>query len=437
MKEPKPQFRLITMLSAKIKSIKAREILDSRGNPTIEVELTSEVGVFRASVPSGASTGKYEAVELRDGGKRYQGKGVLRVVKNINDIIGPSLKNKDVAGQKEIDELMIAMDGTENKSKLGANAIVGVSMACCRAGAAAKNIPLWKYLRIQFGGELVSSKLARGGASGKLPTACFNIINGGAHAGNELDFQEFMIVLHAKPFSKILQISSEIYHQLKELINKKYGDLASNIGDEGGFAPPVKDPEEAINLILEAAEILGYKNKIKIALDVAASQFYKEGQYKTNFGFFSTEGLVDYYSNLLQKYPISILEDPFAQDNWEGWIMLKSKTKGSKIFIIGDDLLVTNPKKIKEAQKQKACNGLLLKVNQIGTVTEAMEAARLAKSFGWKTMVSHRSGETCDDFIADLAVGIGADFIKAGAPARGERVAKYNRLLKIEEEIYG
>ena len=422
------------MVNAKIKSIKAREILDSRGNPTIEVGLTLNFGVFHSSVPSGASTGKYEAIESRDGGKRYHGKGVLKAVKNINDIIGPLLKNKDVTRQKEIDDLMIALDGTENKSKLGANAIVGVSMACCRAGAAAKRLPLYKYIGQIYRGR-ASVNFSRGRASGNLPTPCFNIINGGAHAGNELDFQEFMIVPESRLFSERLRIASEVYHQLKDLIKKKYGDLASNTGDEGGFAPSVKDPEEAMTLILEAAEKSGYKNKIKIALDVASSQFYKEGEYKTGFGIFSTDGLLDYYSGLLQKYPILSLEDPFAEDDWQGWVMLKSKTKGSKIFIIGDDLLATNPKKIKEAEGKKACNGLLLKVNQIGTVTEAMEAAKLAKSYDWKIMVSHRSGETTDDFIADLAVGIGADYIKSGAPARGERVAKYNRLLRIEEEL--
>ena len=422
------------MVNAKIKSIKAREILDSRGNPTIEVGLTLNFGVFHSSVPSGASTGKYEAIESRDGGKRYHGKGVLKAVKNINDIIGPLLKNKDVTRQKEIDDLMIALDGTENKSKLGANAIVGVSMACCRAGAAAKRLPLYKYIGQIYRGR-ASVNFSRGRASGNLPTPCFNIINGGAHAGNELDFQEFMIVPESRLFSERLRIASEVYHQLKDLIKKKYGDLASNTGDEGGFAPSVKDPEEAMTLILEAAEKSGYKNKIKIALDVASSQFYKEGEYKTGFGIFSTDGLLDYYSGLLQKYPILSLEDPFAEDDWQGWVMLKSKTKGSKIFIIGDDLLTTNPKKIKEAEVKKACNGLLLKVNQIGTVTEAMEAAKLAKSYDWKIMVSHRSGETTDDFIADLAVGIGADYIKSGAPARGERVAKYNRLLRIEEEL--
>jgi len=411
----------------KIKNIKAREILDSRGSPTVEVDLITDLGVFRAAVPSGVSKGKYEAVELRDGGKRYQGKGVLKAVKNVNNVIAPELKGKEVSQQKEIDNLMQKLDGTKNKSKLGANAIVGVSIAACRAGAAAKNLSLYQYISTLFRG--------RTSIRSSLPSPCFNVINGGAHAGNDLDFQEFMIVPQVKSFSKSLQMASEIYHQLKETIKEKYSLLAINVGDEGGFAPPVRVPEEALELILEAAKKTGFQKKIKIILDVAASQFFKNGEYKMKFGVFTEEGLLRYYTDLIEKYPIAGLEDPFSEENWQGWKKLKSKIQSSKskTLIIGDDLLVTNPNRMKEAYKKKACNGLILKINQIGTVSEAIEAAKLAKSYGWKVIVSHRSGETGDDFISDLAVGIGADFIKAGAPARGERVAKYNRLLKIEE----
>ena len=421
------------MKNSKIHSIKAREILDSRGNPTVEVNLSTDYGISQASVPSGASKGKYEAVELRDGGKRYGGKGVLKAIKNINKIIAPKLKGKDSTQQREIDNLMIKLDGTENKSRLGANAILAVSMAVCRAGAQAKNLPLYRHI----------NQLFRGPSSGKLTEArplailpCFNVIEGGAHAGNELDFQEFMIVPQGKIFSKKLQIASEIYQELKNLIKKKYIDLAINVGDEGGFAPPIKLPQEAIELILEAAKKLNYE--IKIILDVAASKFFKNGKYKMKIGVFTRDGLLRYYEKLIKNYPILGLEDPLAEDDWEGWEKLISNSQFliSKPLVIGDDLTVTNPKRIELAQEKKACNAAIIKINQIGTVTEAIEAANLAKSYGWKIMVSHRSGETCDDFISDLAVGIGADFIKSGAPARGERVAKYNRLLKIEKEIH-
>jgi len=414
--------------NSKIKSIKAREILDSRGNPTVEVELETDFGIFRASVPSGASKGKYEAVELRDGGKRYNGKGVLKAVRNVNKIIAPKLKGKDVTKQEEIDKLMIKLDGKKNKSHLGANAILPVSVAVCRAGAFAKNLPLWKH---------VNQMMEIGSPS--IPQACFNIIEGGAHAGNDLDFQEFMIVPHTRPkggyssFSDNLRVASEIYHQLKEILEKKFGQLAANLGDEGGFAPPIRFPQEAIELILEAAKKLNYE--IKIILDVAASQFFKNGKYRMKIGVFSREGLMRYYEKLIKNYPILGLEDPFAEDDLEAWQIANGKLQMANLLIVGDDLTVTNPRRIKMAKEKETCNSIILKINQIGTITEALEAAKLAKSFGWKIIVSHRSGETNDDFISDLAVGIGADFIKAGAPARGERVAKYNRLLKIEEEL--
>lgn len=412
------------MSNNKIKSIEAREILDSRGNPTIEVELTTDVGVFCSSVPSGASTGKYEATELRDGGERYHGKGVLKAVKNINEIISPKIEGRDVTLQKEIDDLMINLDGTENKSKLGANAIVGVSMAVCRAATASLNIPLWKY---------IEENIFRNQTSGNLPSPAFNIINGGVHAGNELDVQEFMIVPQIKPFSEALRAASEIYQELKNLLKDQYGKQSSNVGDEGGFAPPFQTAEQALDSIMKASKNLGYDKRLKIVLDVAASQFFDGGKYKMGDKVLGLDGLLGYYADLIDKYPILALEDPLDEEDWEGFQEI-TKRFGEKINIIGDDLLVTSSKRIEEAHDKKACNGLLLKVNQIGTISEAVEAAKLAQSYGWKVMVSHRSGETCDDFIADLAVGIGADFIKTGAPARGERVAKYNRLLKIEKE---
>jgi len=425
-----------------IKSIKAREILDSRGNPTVEVDLITNQGLFQASVPSGVSKGKYEAVE----------KKAKIAVDNVNKIIAPKLKGKNPVEQKEMDNLMIKLDGTKNKSKLGANAILAVSMAVCRAGAKSINLPLYRYI----------SYLSRGQTSTKLslPAPSVLLIEGGAHAGNELDFQEFMIVPQIKPFSKALQAASEIYHQLKTLIKQKYIDLAINVGDEGGFAPPVRVPEEALNLILKVAKNLGYQNPppiskkqavsevnttknrwgVKIILDVAASQFFVNGKYKMKFGVFTSEGLLRYYSDLVQRYPISGLEDPFSEEDWEGFQRITKKfanRPARHLMVIGDDLLTTNPERIKEAYGKKVCNAIILKPNQIGTITEAIEAGRLAESYGWKVMVSHRSGETCDDFISDLSVGIGADFIKAGAPARGERVAKYNRLLEIEKELHG
>jgi enolase len=455
-------------MTSKIKNLKAREILDSRGNPTVEVELITDDGIFFASVPSGASVGKYEAVELRDGEKRYRGRGVLKAVKNVNEIIAPKLIGKDPRNQKEIDQLMIELDGTKNKSKLGANAILAVSMAVCRAGAAAKGLPLWQYILSSFAAVDVKHRHVY------FPLVCFNIINGGVHAGNDLDFQEFMIVPYSRAklgtaygsrarlyrgclaigenrpqknsFAENLRIASEIYHELKETLAKKYGKLATNLGDEGGFAPPIGFPDEAIELILEAVKKLNYEKEIKLILDVASSQFFEGGKYEMKMGVFTREGLLRYYQNLIKNYPILGLEDPFAEDDFDGW-KLSTSNLDSQILIIGDDLTATNPERIKLAKEKGLCNAMILKVNQIGTVSEALEAAKLAKDFGpegespvpygagWKIMVSHRSGETNDDFISDLAVGISADFIKAGAPARGERVAKYNRLLKIEEEI--
>lgn len=371
--------------NSKIKSIKAREILDSRGNWTVEVDLTTDLGLFRDSSPAGASKGQYEA-------KTVDSK---TAVKNINKIIALKLKGKDPRKQKEIDNLL-------NPAEFGANATTPVSEACARAGAAADR-PLWQYIAKLYGSP----------TSVRLPRPAFNIINGGVHAENDLDFQEFMIVPEAKTFRKSLEAASQIYQELRKKLGK-------NVGDEGGFTPPFRIPEQALDLI----------KKAKIIIDVAASQFYKDGRYKMKLGVFTREGLIRYYQNLIKKYPIIGLEDPFAENDEESWERFKTK-----VLTIGDDLLVTNPQRIKMAKEKNLCNGLLLKINQIGTVSEALEAAKLAKSYGWKIMVSHRSGETTDDFIADFAVGIGADYIKAGAPARGERVAKYNRLLRIEEEL--
>jgi len=412
-----------------IKSIKAREILDSRGNPTIEVDCTTEEGVFTSAVPSGASTGIKEAYEMRDGGHRYGGKGVLKAIKNVNEIIGPRLIGMDCINQKEIDEAMIKLDGTDGKYNLGSNGIVGVSMAVCRAGAHAKNLELYEYIAELFGNENL-----------KIPQPAFNIINGGAHANNGLDFQEFMIAPRGETFKEALQMGSEIYYKLKIFLKESYPNFPVNVGDEGGFAPPIEVPEVALGLIVKAIDDSEYSGKVNLILDIAASQFYKkekgatEGYYGLKMGVFSTADMLNYYSDLVKNYPIIGIEDPFAEDDWRGFEKITSRI-GEKVMIIGDDLLASNSDVIKEALIRKACSGAILKINQVGTVTEILEAAKLCKEGGLKTMVSHRSGETCDSFIADLAVGISSDYIKSGAPCRGERLAKYNRLCKIEEKI--
>jgi len=387
-----------------IKSLKAKEILDSRGNPTVEVELETDNGVFKASVPSGASRGKYEAVELRDNEEAYQGMGVSKAVKNINNVIASNIKDKDEAKQKEIDELMIKLDGTKDKSKLGANAILPISMAVCRAGAKSKDIPLHQYINEFFKDSI------------KIPRPCFNILNGGVHAGNDLDVQEFMVVLNEGSFSKNFQIGKDIYHNLKNILNKEIGKKGIVIGDEGGFAPPINDVRQALDFIMEAAKGCD----IKIGLDCAASQI-KKGMYH-----------IEFYQGLVRDYPIIFFEDPFAEDDWESF---RNITKELNVIIFGDDLLTTNIKRIKQAKAKEACNGAIIKINQIGTITETFEAIELAKIYGWKIIISHRSGETTDSFIADLAVGSGAEFIKSGAPYKKERLAKYNRLLKIENEL--
>jgi enolase len=404
----------------KIKSIKAKEIKDSRGNPTIEVELENGPGgysgSFVASVPSGASTGKNEAVELRD----EDGKGIIKAIKNVNDIIAPALKGRDVTNQQEIDKIMIDLDGTENKAKLGANAILAVSLAVCRAGAAAKKATLYKHIS-----ELSGAKI-----SDKIPLAMFNILNGGAHAKNDLDMQEFMIVLHKKTFAENLVACNNIFNNLKNIISKNFGEDHLELGDEGGFAPPVSTVEQALYLLKNASE---GESDVKFALDCAASEFYENGKYVLEGNEITRVQLTDFYKNLVAEFPIISIEDPFSEEDWEGFKEIKEAIP--KITIVGDDLTTTNIKKIREAHNKNACNGVILKLNQIGTVSETIEALNLAKSFNWKTIVSHRSGETMDDFIADFAVGTGADFIKSGSPAKEERMVKYQRLLEIEKEL--
>jgi enolase len=407
----------------KIKKIRAREILDSRGNPTVEVDVHTGCGLARAAVPSGASTGTHEALELRDGGKRYLGKGVLRAVEHVNRIIAPEMQGQDVRKQAEIDEDLVELDGTENKSKLGANALLGVSMAVCKAAAMGEGVPLFSHVAFLAGNK-----------KPVLPIPSLNVINGGAHAGNELDIQEFMIQPFAENFRDSIMMASEVYHTLKELLKKKYGRIAINVGDEGGFAPPLKSADEAIGLILKAAEEAGYHGKVEVALDCAASGFYKDGKYHLDGKKLSTGELIDWYAEMVRKYPIISIEDPFEEEDWHGFVALTEKI-GSKVIIIGDDLLVTNVKRIKKAIEMGACNGLLLKLNQIGTVSEAIAAAKLAMENKWRVMVSHRSGETEDSFIADMVVGLGTGLIKSGAPCRSERLAKYNQLLRIEEEL--
>jgi len=411
----------------------ARQIYDSRGNPTVEVDLTTDKGVFRAAVPSGASTGIYEALELRDkDGNVHHGKGVLKAVSNINDKIAPALiaKNFDVTDQVGIDKFMIELDGTENKSNFGANAILGVSLAVAKAGAVHKGLPLYKYIAHLAGIDKVV-----------LPVPAFNVINGGSHAGNKLAMQEFMILpVGAKTFREAMQMGSEVYHHLKAEIKKRYGLDATAVGDEGGFAPNIQDNKEGLDLLNTAIAKAGYTGKISIGMDVAASEFYKEGKYDLDFKnpnsdsskWLNGDQLADLYRSFISEYPVVSIEDAFDQDDWENWIKFHQSTS---IQLVGDDLTVTNPKRIATAVEKKACNCLLLKVNQIGSVTESIEAAKLSRQNGWGVMVSHRSGETEDTFIADLVVGLATGQIKTGAPCRSERLAKYNQILRIEEEL--
>lgn len=404
----------------------AREILDSRGNPTVEVEIFLEDGTIgHAAVPSGASTGAFEACELRDGDKaRYGGKGVLNAVENVNSIIGPAIQGFDATEQAAIDKLMISLDGTDNKSKLGANAILGVSMAVARAAAKSLDLPLYQYL---------------GGFNAKeLPVPMMNILNGGAHADNNVDIQEFMIMpVGAESFTEALRSCAEVYHTLKTVLKGK--GLSTGVGDEGGFAPNLESNEEALEVICEAIKAAGYEpgKDFKLAIDAASSEFYKDGKYDlAGEGKIKTaEEMVDFYEYLVGKYPIVSIEDGLAEEDWNGWKVLTDRL-GKKVQLVGDDLFVTNSKRLAKGIDMGVANSILVKVNQIGTLTEAFEAMELAKRSGYTCVVSHRSGETEDAIIADIAVAVNAGQIKTGAPARSERVAKYNQLLRIEENLY-
>ncbi|NDF03205.1 MAG: phosphopyruvate hydratase [Actinobacteria bacterium] len=408
--------------SATIKAIKSREILDSRGNPTVEVEVTlSDGSIGIAAVPSGASTGAHEAVELRDGGDRYGGKGVLKAIAGINNEITPKLIGLDAADQKAIDKLMIDLDGTENKSKLGANAILGVSLAVAKAAASSTNTPLFKYV---------------GGAKANLlPVPMMNILNGGAHADTNVDIQEFMIApFGATSFKEALRWGTEIYHSLKAVLKKN--GLATSIGDEGGFAPNLTSNRAALDLILTAIEKAGFKagDQIGLALDVAATEFYeKEKQgYRFESSSRSSAEMIKYYADLVANYPLVSIEDPLDENDWDGWVAI-TKEVGTKVQLVGDDLFVTNPIRLKDGITKGAANALLVKVNQIGSLSETLAAVDMAHAANYRCMMSHRSGETEDTTIADLAVATNCGQIKTGAPARSERVAKYNQLLRIEE----
>nr|8UEL_A Chain A, Enolase [Penaeus vannamei]8UEL_B Chain B, Enolase [Penaeus vannamei] len=417
-----------------ITKVFARTIFDSRGNPTVEVDLYTHKGLFRAAVPSGASTGVHEALEMRDGDKsKYHGKSVFKAVNNVNSIIAPEIikSGLKVTQQKECDDFMRKLDGTENKSRLGANAILGVSLAICKAGAAELGIPLYRHIaNLANYSDVI------------LPVPAFNVINGGSHAGNKLAMQEFMILpTGASSFTEAMRMGSEVYHHLKAVIKGRFGLDATAVGDEGGFAPNILNNKDALTLIQESIEKAGYTGKIEIGMDVAASEFYKgENIYDLDFKTANNDGsqkitgdqLRDMYMEFCNEFPIVSIEDPFDQDDWENWTKMTSATN---IQIVGDDLTVTNPKRIATAVEKKACNCLLLKVNQIGSVTESIDAHLLAKKNGWGTMVSHRSGETEDCFIADLVVGLCTGQIKTGAPCRSERLAKYNQILRIEEEL--
>ncbi len=413
-----------------INQIKARQILDSRGNPTVEVDVLTDNGIFRASVPSGASTGIHEALELRDKNDSYNGKSVMKAVENANTRIAEALIGKDETQQKEIDRIMLDLDGTNNKANLGANAILGVSMAVCRAGSAAKGIALYQHIA-----ELAEKDTS----SYVMPVPSFNVINGGTHAGNGLAMQEFMILpTGAESFSEAMRMGAETYHSLKSVIKSKYGLDACNVGDEGGFAPSIQENTEGLEMLKEAIEKAGYTGRIDIGMDCAASEFYKDGNYdlgfKTESNIISGEELGNIYKGFVDEFPIVSIEDPFDQDDFDSYAKMTAEV-GEEVQIVGDDLLVTNPVRIRTAIEKNACNALLLKVNQIGSITEAIQACLDSKAADWGVMVSHRSGETEDNFIADLVVGLKTGEIKTGAPCRSERLAKYNQLLRIEEEL--
>jgi len=410
-----------------IVSLKARQILDSRGHPTVEVDAVLSDGSFgRAAVPSGASTGTHEALELRDGDKKtYGGKGVLKAVKNVDKKIAPALKGKEVANHREIDDAMRQLDGTENKTVLGANAILGVSMAVARARAVSEKKPLWQSLAEQFGVSL--------GTEVKLPVPMMNVINGGKHADSGLAFQECMIIpVGAPSFSEALRAGAEVFHALKKLLTDA-GHVTA-VGDEGGFAPHVTDSHDAFDFLLKAIEAAGYKDKVKLGIDAAASEFFKDGTYTADGKTFATEELVAYYDDLCTRYPLVSIEDSHQEDDWKGFASLLAKREG-KLQLVGDDLFVTNVKRIEKGIAEKAANAVLIKLNQIGTVSETVDAIQLAQKQGWNAVVSHRSGETEDTFIAHLAVGLQTGQIKTGSLSRTDRVCKYNELLRIEEEL--
>jgi len=402
----------------KITSVWAREVLDSRGNPTVEVDVVAETAFGSAAAPSGASTGKYEAVELRDGGARYMGKGVQRAVENVNGIIAPALLDMEITEQEAIDRRLRELDGTKDKSSLGANATTAVSMAALRAAAASQGKMLHDYL----GGNT-------------LPRPMFNIINGGKHAGNSLAIQEFMIIPDAESFSERLRMASEIYHVLGKQLSQKYGPVARNVGDEGGYAPNIDNTYKALDALVDAVEELGYSDRCGFALDAAASSFYDEKThvYKIDNKELKETELLDYYADLVKSYKIISVEDPFHEESFRAFSALHKELP--QLQVVGDDLVVTNPQRLKEAIGAGSISALLLKINQIGTVSEAMDAVKLCRQNKLAVVVSHRSGETEDCFIADFSVGINAGQIKAGAPARGERTAKYNQLLRIEEKL--
>ena len=405
----------------KIKDVKAREILDSRGNPTVEVDVILEDGILgRACVPSGASTGEREALEMRDGGTRYMGKGVLNAVEHVNNELRDLVIGMDAENQKELDYAMIALDGTKTKSRLGANAILGVSMAALKASAIEKGLPLYKYI----------------GSGTLLPRPMMNIINGGSHADNNLDFQEYMIIPERDTIKERIRVGAEVFHTLKKVLNEK--GYSTGVGDEGGFAPNLSSNKEGFELIIEAIKKAGYEpgKDVNLAIDVAASEFYEAGKYnlKGEGRSLTTEELIEYYEELTSKYPIISIEDPVDENDWEGFTLI-TKRLGNKIQLVGDDLFVTNKECLKKGIELNAGNAILLKVNQIGTITETLETIDLARQHGYKTIISHRSGETEDTTIADLAVGLNLGQIKTGSMSRTDRICKYNQLIRIEEEL--
>jgi enolase len=411
---------------SEIIKIKAREILDSRGNPTVEVDIVTEKGIFRAMAPSGASAGQHEALELRDGDKtRYLGKGTLKAVKNVNKYLSPHLIGLNCRHQETIDNIMLKLDGTDNKYKFGANSILPISMAVTKAGAADKNLNLYSYIAEMFGV-----------LPHKIPVPMCNVINGGKHAGQDNSIQEHMLMpIYAKDFSESIRMISETYHHLAKILKEKFGAGGILIGDEGGFAPSqITSVDDRLDLILKAVENAGYNDIMKIALDPASSEFFYDGVYKIGKKSYSGGEMIDFYVDLCKKYPIISIEDGLAEDDWDSWIEMTNKL-GNNVQIVGDDLFVTNTKRILKGIKLNAANSVLIKLNQIGTVTETLNAIKMAQDSGWTTIISHRSGETEDNFISDLAVGTSAGQIKTGAPARSDRNAKYNQLIRIEEEL--